>query len=78
MKQQEIETAIQEQREDILRAQSKLSSLDYIGVKIATGVSFIEDYRDEIAEAERCRQVIRQATIRIAELETMEPEPEAM
>ena len=43
----------------IANLKKKLSGYDYIGVKIATGVAAIEDYKDEIAEAENIRKEIR-------------------
>lgn len=76
MKQNEKDALIQAQREEIMKAQAKLTSLDYIGVKIATGVATISDYKDEIAEAEACREAIRKANARIAELEATEVEAE--
>lgn len=44
----------------IANLKKKLSGYDYIGVKIATGVATIEDYKDEIAEAEAIRKEIRE------------------
>lgn len=38
---------------------AELSSYDYIGVKIATGVATIADYADQIAYCEQLRQQIR-------------------
>ena len=76
MKQNEKDALIQAQREDVLKAQAKLTSLDYIGVKIATGVATISDYKAEIEEAEACREVIRKANAAIAELEVIEVETE--
>lgn len=43
----------------IVSLKKRLAGYDYIGVKIATGVATIEDYKEEIAEAENIRKEIR-------------------
>lgn len=44
---------------EINRLKDELRKLDYIGIKIATGVASREDYADEIARAEMIRTRIR-------------------
>lgn len=58
-----------EERQEILQ---KLDSLyldikryDYIGIKIATGVSTIEDYAEQIAHMEELRTQIRELEAKI-------------
>lgn len=49
----------EEKNSRIISLKKKLAAYDYIGVKIATGVATIEDYKAEIAEAEELRKEIR-------------------
>ena len=46
-----------EQLED---AQEEIKKYDYIGIKIATGISTIQDYAEEITYMESIRQIIRE------------------
>lgn len=53
-----------EERQEILQTLDSLyleiKSYDYIGIKIATGVSTIEDYAEQIAHMEELRTQIRE------------------
>lgn len=74
MKKSEIIDAINAQNTIILDRESKLSSKDYIGTKIAMGVATPEDYAEEIAATEVWRQDIRNANAEIERLEALEPD----
>lgn len=76
MKQSEINQLINEQQTIILDREAKLSSKDYIGVKIAMGVAAVEDYTTEIAQTETWRQAIRDANAEIERLKALVPDPE--
>lgn len=54
----EVEKVIEIQRE-IEGLTEELSNYDYIGTKIAMGVSTPEDYKEEIAHTEELRVQIR-------------------
>ena len=43
----------------------EIKSYDYIGIKIATGVSTIEDYAEQIAHMEELRTQIRELEAKI-------------
>lgn len=62
-----IGAQLNEQLED---AQQEIKKYDYIGIKIATGISTIEDYVEEIDYMESIRVVIREIEQEIRELET--------
>ena len=66
---QDIQSLLNEQHSIILDREAKLKNYDYIGVKIAMGVSKKSDYAEEIAQTEQWRQDINAAQARIAELE---------
>lgn len=65
----DFENMTEEQMNEYLNKQSKvvemealkeeLSHYDYIGIKIATGVATIEEYKDKIAYCESLREKIR-------------------
>jgi len=71
-----IQELIDEQWNIIHDREAKLSTKDYIGVKIAMGVATIEDYADDIAETEVWRQDIRDAYAEIERLTPTDTEPE--
>lgn len=53
----------EEQQEILQKLDSlylEIKSYDYIGIKIATGVSTIEDYAEQIAHMEELRTQIRE------------------
>lgn len=58
-----------EERQEILQKLDSLyleiKSYDYIGIKIATGVSTIEDYAEQIAHMEELRTQIRELEAKI-------------
>ena len=74
MKENEIQQLINEQQTIILDREGKLSSTDYIVVKIAEGKSTKKDYADKIAERQQWRDDINAAKEEIARLEAIEPE----
>lgn len=76
MKQEEKDRLLNEQHTIVLECESKLSSYDYIGTKIAMGVATKKDYAAEIAETETWRKTLREANERIKELEAIEVEPD--
>lgn len=76
MKQQEIQSLINEQESIILDREAKLKGYDYIGVKIAMGVAIKTDYRAEIQQTEQWRAEINAAQDEIARLNAIEPEVE--
>ena len=76
MTQSDIQSLLNEQRSIILDRESKLKGYDYIGVKIAMGVSKKSDYAMEIAQTEQWRDDINAAQQRIAELEAEASEEE--
>lgn len=76
MTQSDIQSLLNEQHSIILDRESKLKDYDYIGVKIAMGVSKKSDYATEIEQTEQWRADINAAQQRIAELEAEVPEDE--
>ena len=76
MTKSDIQSLLNEQHSIILDREAKLKDYDYIGVKIAMGVSKKSDYTEQIARTERWRQDINAAQARIAELEAEVPEDE--
>lgn len=76
MTQSDIQSLLNEQHSIILDRESKLKDYDYIGVKIAMGVSKKSDYATEIEQTEQWRADINAAQAEIARLEALEPEAE--
>ena len=76
MKQSEINEAINVQERILQDRQAKLTSYDYIGTKIAMGVSTREEYADKIAETIQWRKDKDEATAEIKRLKALEPDPE--
>lgn len=76
MTKSDIQSLLNEQHSIILDREAKLKDYDYIGVKIAMGVSKKSDYTEQIAQTEQWRQDINAAQARIAELEAEAPEDE--
>lgn len=76
MTQSDIQSLLNEQHSIILDRESKLKDYDYIGVKIAMGVSKKSDYATEIEQTEQWRADINAAQQRIAELEAEVSEDE--
>ena len=76
MTKSDIESLLNEQHSIILDREAKLKDYDYIGVKIAMGVSKKSDYTEQIAQTEQWRQDINAAQARIAELEAEVSEDE--
>lgn len=76
MTKSDIQSLLNEQRSIILDREAKLKDYDYIGVKIAMGVSKKSDYTEQIAQTEQWRQDINAAQARIAELEAEASEDE--
>jgi len=74
MTKSDIQSLLNEQHSIILDREAKLKDYDYIGVKIAMGVSKKSDYTEQIAQTELWRQDINAAQARIAELEAEVPE----
>jgi hypothetical protein len=64
-----------EEQEEIRRQVDSLymeiKSYDYIGVKIATGVSTIEEYAEEIAYVETLREKIRELSAKLPKYDTV-------
>lgn len=76
MTKSDIQSLLNEQHSIILDREAKLKDYDYIGVKIAMGVSKKSDYTEQIARTEQWRQDINAAQARITELEAEVPEDE--
>ncbi len=76
MTKSDIQSLLNEQHSIILDREAKLKDYDYIGVKIAMGVSKKSDYTEQIAQTEQWRQDINAAQARIAELEAEVSEDE--
>ena len=76
MKQAEIIEAINAQQSIILDREGKLTSTDYIAVKIAEGKATKTEYAGKIADRQGWRDDINAAKEEIARLEAIEPEPE--
>lgn len=76
MTKSDIQSLLNEQHSIILDREAKLKDYDYIGVKIAMGVSKKSDYTEQIAQTEQWRQDINAAQARIGELEAEVPEDE--
>ena len=66
-----IQELIDEQWNIIHDREALLSTKDYIGIKIAMGVSTKEDYAEEITQTEVWRQEVRDAR---AEIKRLDPE----
>lgn len=65
---EEKEIIWKEQQEILQKLDSlylEIKSYDYIGIKIATGVSTIEDYAEQIAHMEELRTQIRELEMKI-------------
>lgn len=45
---------------EVDKLKKELAQYDYIGVKIATGVATIDDYKEQIAHCEELRKRIRE------------------
>lgn len=56
----EDETFKPDTQAEIQSLKQELASYDYIGVKIAMGVSTVDDYKDKIAYTEKLRAKIRE------------------
>lgn len=76
MTRQEINEQIQLNQDIIRDREARLAAKDYIGVKIAMGVSGKSDYADEIAQTEVWRREINSAQAEIERLSALEPEEE--
>lgn len=76
MTQAEIIEAINAQKSILADRQAKLTAYDYIGTKIAMGVSTREEYADKIAETIQWRKDKDAANAEIKRLRTLEPDPE--
>lgn len=76
MKKAEIEEAKKVQTVIKNDRLAMLKSKDYIGTKIAMGVSTKEDYAEEIALTEQWRSELNAAEAEIARLDALEPENE--
>lgn len=74
MKREEVNKQLNEQYTIILNCESELSSMDYIGTKIAMGVATKEDYTEQIAQTEVRRQQIRDAKAEIERLKAIVPD----
>lgn len=70
----EITEAINEQVIIVDNCTALLKSKDYIGTKIAMGVSKKSDYTEEIAQTEVWRSELRAAEAEIERLQALEPE----
>ena len=71
MRQTEWQEQIQAQQDIIREREAWLKQKDYIGVKIAMGVSTREDYAGEIAQTEMWRNDINAAQAELARLEAI-------
>lgn len=64
-----------EEQEEIRRQVDSLymeiKSYDYIGIKIATGVSTIEEYAEKIAYVETLREKIRELSAKLPKYDTV-------
>ena len=76
MKKYEIDALINEQQTIILDREGKLTSTDYIAVKIAEGKATKTEYADKIADRQGWRDDINAAKAEIERLESIEPDPE--
>lgn len=76
MTQAEINEAINVQESILQDRQAKLTAYDYIGTKIAMGVSTREEYADKIAETIQWRKDKDAANAEIKRLRALEPDPE--
>lgn len=69
------DTLTWEEQEEIRRQVDSLymeiKSYDYIGVKIATGVSTIEEYAKEIAYVETLREKIRELSAKLPKYDAL-------
>lgn len=77
MKQDEKNRLLNEQQTLILDRKGRLTSTDYIAVKIAEGSATAEEYRKDIAQRQQWRSDINAAQKEIARLEAIKVEPEA-
>ncbi len=76
MTQTEINEAINTQESIILDREGKLSSTDYIAVKIAEGKATKKDYADKIEQRQQWRDDINAANAEIERLKAIEPDPD--
>ena len=76
MKQDEKERLLNAQHTIILDREARLSSTDYIAVKIAEGKATKTEYKDQIAERQGWRDDINAAQAEIDRLEAIEVEEE--
>ena len=76
MKQDEKERLLNAQHTIILDREARLSSTDYIAVKIAEGKATKTEYKDQIAERQGWRDDINAAQAEIERLEAIEVEEE--
>ena len=76
MEEKTIQELINEQWNIIHDREAWLATKDYIGTKIAMGVSTIEEYADEIALTEQWRQELNAAKEEIKRLEALKAAPE--
>ena len=57
-------------------AEAHLASTDYIAAKIAEGKATKDEYGEQIAARQECRDTINASRARIAELDAIETEPD--
>ena len=76
MTQAEIDEAINVQESILQDRQAKLTDYDYIGTKIAMGVSTREEYAGKIAETLQWRKDKDAANAEIKRLRALVPDPE--
>lgn len=61
-------------RATLAEAEQKMTALDYIGVKIATGRATVEEYADKIAEMNALADKVNELRQKISELEKSDEE----